>query len=156
MNYVVTFGERELEVGLVARDDGLFDLIVDGRTLTADLRSAGGESLYSLILDQESYDVAVVRKGDMSQVTVRARELALRVEAFFNHVEERIESSLTQGMSMGLVRTCDASLTASLILGSVRGALRRLIKGEDKFDVPVVATQLIDFSLRGVISSSRL
>jgi AcrR family transcriptional regulator len=83
-------------------------------------------------------------------------DLALRVESFFNHVEERIESSLTQGMTMGLVRSCDASLTASLILGSVRGALRRLIKGEEKFDIPVVATQLIDFSLRGVISSGGL
>lgn len=82
-------------------------------------------------------------------------ELALRVESFFDHVEERIESSLTQGMSMGLVRKCDASLAASLILGSIRGALRRLTKIQDGFDIQVVATELIDFSLRGVISSAR-
>jgi AcrR family transcriptional regulator len=83
-------------------------------------------------------------------------ELAKRVEAFFDHVEERIESSLTQGMAMGLVRQCDPALTASLILGSLRGGIRRLTRLQDDFDIPVVATQLIDFSLRGVISSERV
>ena len=47
-------------------------------------------------------------------------DLAHRVESFFEHVEERIESSLKHGMQMGLVRDCDPGLTAALILGSLR------------------------------------
>ena len=79
-------------------------------------------------------------------------ELAHRVESFFDHVEDRIASSLRHGMSMGLVRQCDPSLTASLILGSLRGGMRRLMRSNEAFDVPKVASQLIDFALQGVLA----
>ena len=79
--------------------------------------------------------------------------LAHRVDAFFDHVEELIESSLTYGMSVGLVRKCDAGLTAAQILGALRGGIRRLTKAQDNIDVQPIAAQLIDFALRGVIVS---
>lgn len=80
-------------------------------------------------------------------------DVAHRVEAFFDHVEERIASSLTHGMAMGLVRDCDPALTAALILGSMRGGIRRLTKVQEDFDVVRASIQLIDFALRGVIVS---
>jgi len=81
MKYVVTFGEREIEVELDSMNNGHSQLIVDGDPVSADLRGAGGNSLYSMILDGRSYDVAVVRKEDVHQVTVRARQLDLLVES---------------------------------------------------------------------------
>ncbi len=79
--------------------------------------------------------------------------MAMRVDSFFAHVEELIASSLSYGMSVGLVRQCDASLTAAQILGSVRGGMRYLIQAQESFDVTEVASQLIDFALHGVIVS---
>ncbi len=81
--------------------------------------------------------------------------MAMRVDGFFAHVEELIASSLSYGMSVGLVRKCDASLTAAQILGSVRGGMSRLIQTQEPFEVTEVASQLIDFALHGVIVVSR-
>lgn len=78
-------------------------------------------------------------------------DLTQRVDAFFGHVEALIEVSLSYGMSMGLVRQCDASLTAAQILGAARGALRKLTRVQEDFDTTPVATQMIDFALRGVV-----
>ena len=83
-------------------------------------------------------------------------ELAKRVEAFFDHVEELIARSLTYGMSVGLVRTCDSALAAAQILGAIRGGIRRLMRLQGDFHVTEAASQLIDFSLKGVLASQRL
>jgi len=82
--------------------------------------------------------------------------MALRVTAFFAHVETLIASSLSYGMMVGLVRKCDPSLTAAQILGSVRGGMQRLIEADETFDITEVASQLIDFALHGVIVVERL
>ncbi len=82
--------------------------------------------------------------------------MAKQVDAFFAHVEQLIASSLSYGMSVGLVRTCDPSLTAAQILGSVRGGMRHLILAPGDFEVTEVASQLIDFALHGVIVADRL
>lgn len=81
MKYVVTFGEREVEIQVDQGDDGQFDLVVDGRPARADFRPAGGESLFSLLLDNCSFEVSVVRKEEVSQVTLRGRSLDMRVES---------------------------------------------------------------------------
>jgi len=82
--------------------------------------------------------------------------MAKRVDSFFAHVETLIETSLSYGMSVGLVRKCDPGLTAAQILGSVRGGMGRLMKSPESFEVTEVASQLIDFALRGVILASDL
>ncbi len=82
-------------------------------------------------------------------------DLSLRVDAFFDHVEALIERSLSYGMSMGLCRQCDPALTAAQILGAIRGALRRLTRVQDNIDITPVATQMIDFALRGVVVSAK-
>ncbi len=79
-------------------------------------------------------------------------ESALGVDAFFGHVLELIERSLTYGMALGLVQKCDAGLCAAQILGSLRGGIQRLTTAQEDLDVADVASQLVDFALYGVIS----
>ncbi len=82
--------------------------------------------------------------------------MAIRVDAFFTHVEELIATSLSYGMAVGLVRQCDAKLTAAQILGSVRGGMRYLIQAHESFEVTEVASQLIDFALQGVLLTKKI
>lgn len=82
--------------------------------------------------------------------------MAMRVDGFFANVEEMLVRSLSYGMSVGLVRQCDAALTAAQILGAVRGGMRYLIQTQEPFAVAEVASQLIDFALRGVLVVDRL
>jgi AcrR family transcriptional regulator len=77
--------------------------------------------------------------------------MAKRVDEFFTKVEERIETSLSYGMRVGLVRECDPALTSAQILGALRGGIRRLTKAQDDIDVKPIASQLIDFTLHGVM-----
>jgi hypothetical protein len=56
---------------------------------------------------------------------------------------------------MGLVRECDPDLVASAVLGAIRGAVGHLVAESDEPDVPKIAEQLIDFTLRGVVVADR-
>lgn len=81
MKYVVNHAGEDLEVELKERDDGSFDLVFGDRTLRADLRRAGGNSLFSLILEQEAYEVSVVRAETQTRVALRGLDLVLQVES---------------------------------------------------------------------------
>jgi biotin carboxyl carrier protein len=81
MKYVVGYGGRELRLDVVPDGDGRFKLLCDGRTMLADLAPAGGRSLWSLVLDREAFEVAVVRQKDQCAVTLRGQALVLRVES---------------------------------------------------------------------------
>jgi AcrR family transcriptional regulator len=81
--------------------------------------------------------------------------LSQRVDAFFAHVSDLIEASLRYGMEMKLVRECDAELVSQAALGSLRGAVRHLIRQDKPLDIPEIAKQLIDFALRGVVVPDR-
>ena len=81
MRYVVSHGDRVLELEVQDRDDGRAEVLIDGVTHIADLRAAGGTSLFTLLLDRASYDVAVVPRDDGTRVTLRSRELVLQVES---------------------------------------------------------------------------
>ncbi len=83
---------------------------------------------------------------------VPGSESSLGVDAFFGHVADLIETSLRYGMSIGLVQNCDASLAAAQILGSLRGGIQQLTNAQANLDISVVASQLVDFALYGVIS----
>lgn len=79
-------------------------------------------------------------------------ESGIGVDAFFGHVADLIETSLRYGMSIGLVRNCDAALASAQILGSLRGGIQKLTTGQAEQDVSLLASQLVDFALYGVIS----
>lgn len=81
MRWVVTHAERELVLDVELRPDGRYLVSHEGREWTVDLRSAGGTSLWSVLIGTDSYEAAVVRRDEQVAVTLRARQIALRVES---------------------------------------------------------------------------
>lgn len=81
MKYVVTTEGHELPVEVEAHDDGTFTVLVEDRRYQADFRRVGGRSLFSLLLDERSFDIAVAPEDGEMRVTVHGRELSLRVES---------------------------------------------------------------------------
>ena len=81
MKYVVTYADREISVEVDPRDDGMWDVTSDGRSIVADLRGAGGQSLFSLLLGQSAYEVSVVRTDDQYRVGLRGHDITLTVES---------------------------------------------------------------------------
>lgn len=77
-------------------------------------------------------------------------EVAGRVTRFWDHVAEMIESSLTQGMELGMVRDCDVKLVARASLGAIRGVVELLAFGEAA-DLDEATSEVIAFAMRGVI-----
>lgn len=147
--------------------DAVFESILDQAILELEARIIGvdvaeGAPPPALQLHQNVSRVLQYMLGDRALIQLILdhglppdTKLAHRVDAFFCHVEELIAASLTYGMSVGLVRECDAALTAAQILGALRGGIRKLTDVQDEIDVTPIASQLIDFALRGVIVSTR-
>jgi len=81
MRYVVAYGDREVELDLEPRDDGRFDVVIGDRSMVADLRAGGGQSLFSLLLGTDAYEVSVIEGEEESRVALRGHSLALRVES---------------------------------------------------------------------------
>lgn len=81
MKYIVTHGDREIELELEPRDDGRYGVTIGDREFVADLRSGGGRSLHSLILGTDAYEVSVITGDEESRVALRGHALDLRVES---------------------------------------------------------------------------
>ncbi len=81
MRWVITHQERELVLDAELRADGRYCVRHDEREWVVDLRSAGGASLWSVLIGTDSYEAAVVRREEQVLVTLRARQIALRVES---------------------------------------------------------------------------
>lgn len=77
-------------------------------------------------------------------------EVAGRVTRFWDHVAEMIESSLTQGMELQMVRQCDVRLVARASLGAIRGVVELLAFGDGE-DIDRATSEVIAFAMRGVI-----
>ena len=78
-------------------------------------------------------------------------EVAARVALFWEHVREMIESSLTQGIELGIVRPCDVRVNSSASVGAIRGVVELLVASEEDLDLTVVAAEVINFAMRGLI-----
>ncbi len=76
MTYVATIGERERIVELPRPGE----IELDGVRHRIDLRPIDGEYLYSLLLDDASYEVFVERSGGVYYVTVAGNRYAVSVE----------------------------------------------------------------------------
>lgn len=81
-------------------------------------------------------------------------EIAERVANFWRHVAIMIESSLTEGMTLGIVRKCDVKINAAASLGAIRGVVEFLVEQEnhDEADLARTAGEVIAFAMRGLIS----
>ena len=85
-------------------------------------------------------------------------EVAERVNEFYGHVTDLIQSSLEHGIAMGLVRDCDTQLVAAALLGAIRGIISYLLTSSEELsqaDREAAVDQLIAFALRGVVVGGR-
>jgi AcrR family transcriptional regulator len=74
-----------------------------------------------------------------------------KISEFYGRVAALIRSGLHAGIEMGLVRPCDADLTAWCVLGSVKELCDRLfVAGDGPGDPGHAARELVEFNLRGV------
>jgi biotin carboxyl carrier protein len=76
MNYVVSLEDESFEIGL--RDGG--EIVVDGEAHTANMENAGGTSLYSLLVDNSSYEVHVEEREGTYRVLLLGQRYDIRVE----------------------------------------------------------------------------
>jgi biotin carboxyl carrier protein len=81
VKYVVTIGGREHAVTIQDLDDGRFRVTTNGRATTADVRSAGGASLFSILLDEKSCEVAVIEKEGGYRLALRGATFDVGVES---------------------------------------------------------------------------
>ncbi len=74
---------------------------------------------------------------------------------FYDRIVDLIERALRAGMELGLVRRCDARLTAWAVIGSVKEVCDRVfVLGAPAPDLGALGRQLVDFALRGVFASA--
>ena len=67
MKYLTTIGDKTYTVEI--NDDG--HVTVDGQTYTIDLEGLSARNLYSLIIDNKSYEAFVENEGDEARVLLR-------------------------------------------------------------------------------------
>lgn len=80
MKYFLTHDGEMREVEVRDLEDGTYDVTVGDRRVRADFASAG-RALYSLLLDDESIEVLILRDGSSSTVIHHGRALDLIVES---------------------------------------------------------------------------
>ena len=93
-----------------------------------------------------------LEERDLARIVLQRNsdpELFGVVEDFFDQVSQMIERSLSRGVLMGVIRECDTGLVARAILGAMKEIILGLLEEED-IDVPAVAREILEFSVRGV------
>jgi len=76
MKYAVTVGDQTLTVEIDQADQ----VIVDGQSRHVDLKSIDGDSLFSLLLDNHSFEIFVERRGHDYQIMLDGEMHIVRVE----------------------------------------------------------------------------
>ena len=93
-----------------------------------------------------------LEERDLARIVLQRNsdpELFGVVEDFFDQVSQMIERSLSRGVLMGVIRECNTGLVARAILGAMKEIILGLLEEED-IDVPAVAREILEFSVRGV------
>ncbi len=86
-------------------------------------------------------------------------ELNAHVERFYARLRSLVNSSLTSGETMGLIRPGDREFRITFILGIIKEALSTYIVADDAARLAShteLATQLLDFALQGLSASADL
>ena len=123
--------------------------------------SLGAEAPPPLIQIQENLTRVlnlVLREGDVTQILLHHastpdRTLETRLNDFYSQVAGMIERSLNLGITMKLVRPCNARLTAYAVIGAVKEVVHQLTASPDKQPpVEEVVRQLMDFGMGGILA----
>lgn len=114
MKYVVTLDGREHVVSVETQDDGRRRLVLDGVETLADLRPAGGGSLWSLLLGTKSCEVSVAKTDDGLRMNLRGATFDARVES-----EQRRNARALAGQ--------DSAPKASVVKASMPGIVTKVL-----------------------------
>jgi biotin carboxyl carrier protein len=106
VKYVTTYGGREVLVVIEDLDDGRFRVTAEGRVTVADVRPAGGSSLFSLLLGTESCEVSAIEKENGFRLTLRGATVDVGVES----EQERNARALTKTEGPPRATTVKASM----------------------------------------------
>ncbi len=79
-------------------------------------------------------------------------EAAQRLDQFYADVHALLVRALDTGMAIGLLRRCDREVTASALLGLVRGVIEMMIRAPTPPRVEDVVGELVVLALRGVMA----
>ncbi|HEY4688345.1 MAG TPA: biotin/lipoyl-containing protein [Anaerolineae bacterium] len=97
MKYATTIGDQTYIIEINREGE----IIIDGETCRADLRSIDGLGTFSLLLDNESHEALVEARGDKIGVLLRGRFYPVRVED--ERARRLAESSRGLGVTSGEV-----------------------------------------------------
>ena len=75
MKYFAGVGDHTFEIEI--NEDGV---VVDGETITVDLRQSGVTQLYSLLLDGASFEILIEETQQSYDVTLRGEQFSVQVE----------------------------------------------------------------------------
>ncbi len=109
MKYTATIGERVYEID-IGSDNTIF---VDGQPHTIDFGQIDGQSLYSLLLDNRSFEVLAEYRQDECRVSIGDSQNVVTVE------DERTRK-IGKGLSKGQGQTGEVTVKAPMP-GLVRG-----------------------------------
>lgn len=84
-------------------------------------------------------------------------EFDRKLTDFNDRVSEMLAQSLSLGIEMGLIRTCEVHVVAHLILGGVKEVVWRLVSRPGREPVPaldVLVDEILAFGMRGVAAGA--
>ncbi|MCL5277210.1 MAG: TetR/AcrR family transcriptional regulator [Deltaproteobacteria bacterium] len=74
-----------------------------------------------------------------------------KIDSFYNKLTSVVESALTLGTQMGLVKQCNLKLIAAFLMGGIKEIMDKMARPENGFpQLDVIIKELIDFSLYGL------
>ena len=103
----------------------------------------------------------VLSEKDLTQILLHHestsdRNVDMHLESFYRQAAAMTERSLALGLSMGLVRPCNARLTSYAIIGAVKEVVLRLTSDElPQPPVEELVDHLLEFGMRGILSESQ-
>ena len=103
----------------------------------------------------------VLAERDLTQILLHhsstpGQALQTRLDDFYQQVSEMIERSLRLGITMNLVRPCNARLTTYSIIGAVKEVVLQLTASrETQPPVEGLVQDLLDFGMKGILSESQ-
>ncbi|TFH36344.1 MAG: biotin/lipoyl-binding protein [Anaerolineales bacterium] len=103
MKYVATIGDRSYEIEILSEGE----ILVDGEQLTADFQSVADQPIYSLLLDNQSYEASI-------HITDQAIQVLLRGQLIDVHVEDERQRRLRQSTGGQVIQSGDIHLKAPM------------------------------------------
>ena len=95
---------------------------------------------------------------DMTQIVLRradglVSEFDSKLREFYEVVIDKIDSSLQQGIELGLVRKCNTKVIACCILGCMKEVVSLIFLDEDTISqLDSVLDEVLNFGLQGVLT----